>query len=113
MDSPRLKKICKGFPLSPHVLALTPQPSTLLSWADDVEEFINKLGLAEKGTERRCWVLGYSLGSPFAVACAYKLADYLHGVLLAGSISPHDTPHAMEGMRSTVITKRETEKYFY
>jgi len=66
-----------------------------------VEEFINKLGLAEKGTDRRCWVLGYSLGSPFAAACAYKLADYLHGVLLAGSISPHDTPHAMEGENET------------
>ena len=76
-----------------------------------MEEFINKLGLAEKGTERRCWVLGYSLGSPFAVACAYKLGDYLHGVLLAGSISPHDTPHAMEGMRKYSVNAN-SQKYF-
>lgn len=57
-----------------------------LSWADIVDEAADLLGLD------RFSVLGASGGSPFALACAYSLADRIDRVGIVAGIAPPETP---------------------
>jgi pimeloyl-ACP methyl ester carboxylesterase len=62
-------------------------------WADDVGELADALGLD------RFAVLGWSQGGAYALACAYKLAERVTRVLVAGSVAPLDRAPAPRAWR--------------
>jgi pimeloyl-ACP methyl ester carboxylesterase len=57
-----------------------------LPWASIVDEAADRLGLD------RFAVLGASGGSPFALACAYSLADRVNRVGIVAGVAPPETP---------------------
>lgn len=59
---------------------------TILSWADDVAQLADALG------HEHFSVLGVSCGGPYALACAYRLAERLDYVGLVAGIGPMDVP---------------------
>jgi len=67
---------------------------SMLQWADDMEYFINQLGL------ERFAIIGFSGGGPYAMACALKMADHITRLGLASSIAPFDNPYGAEGMNA-------------
>lgn len=70
-----------------------PQPGRrMLDWPDDVAALTDALGIA------RFTIIGFSAGSPYALACAYKLPDRVTKVALAGALAPLDFPGVMAGM---------------
>eukprot|EP01112_Ceratiomyxa_fruticulosa_P024265 TRINITY_DN979_c0_g2_i7.p1 TRINITY_DN979_c0_g2~~TRINITY_DN979_c0_g2_i7.p1 ORF type:complete len:356 (-),score=78.64 TRINITY_DN979_c0_g2_i7:114-1181(-) len=78
-----------------------PKPNrTILDWADDVLEFVDGLSIQHFG------VIGYSSGSPYAYAVAYKLGGLtdekgklrLRGVSVVSSLAPPNTPNVTVGM---------------
>ena len=63
----------------PGIGGSTPKPGrTLLEWADDVEEFAERLGLAKFS------VMGYSMGTPSALACLHRFPHRIDGVSKIG-----------------------------
>lgn len=62
---------------------------TIGNWAADVTELTDQLGL------QRFAVVGVSGGGPYALACAVRIPERLHGVALVGALGP------LAGMRST------------
>ena len=70
-----------------------PQPNrTILCFADDVDILTNSLGV------KRFSIIGFSAGSPYPLACAYKFPDKVTKIALAGSLAPITEPGVMEGM---------------
>jgi pimeloyl-ACP methyl ester carboxylesterase len=65
---------------------------SLASWADDVAELANALGLARFG------LLAQSGGGPFALATAWALPNRVERVALLSSAGSFDIPGAMDGM---------------
>ena len=65
---------------------------SLASWAGDVAELMNGLGLA------RFRVLAVSGGGPYALALAWALPDRVDRVALLSSPGSFDIPGAMDGM---------------
>lgn len=57
-----------------------------LPWTHLVDEATDRLGL------NRFAILGASGGSPFALACAYTLADRIDNVGIVAGVAPPDTP---------------------
>jgi pimeloyl-ACP methyl ester carboxylesterase len=55
---------------------------TLLDWADDVSQFLEILNLGKVS------ILGWSLGGPYVLVCANKLADRLSLVGTSGGMAP-------------------------
>lgn len=55
---------------------------TLLDWADDVSQLIEIMNLEKVS------ILGWSLGGPYALACAFKLTDRLTSVGTSGGMAP-------------------------
>jgi pimeloyl-ACP methyl ester carboxylesterase len=71
----------------PGVGASDPLPGrTILDWPDDVAALADLLGI---GTFS---VMGWSMGTPYAAACAYRLADRVHRVALVAGCPPLDDP---------------------
>ena len=68
----------------------------LLHWADDVDQLADHLDL------NRFSVLGYSMGGPHAVACAYAIPDRLLHVGVVSGVAPLDRPGAMEAVHPWV-----------
>ncbi|HLJ66933.1 MAG TPA: alpha/beta hydrolase [Chloroflexota bacterium] len=64
----------------------------LVDWPDDVTQLAAALGID------RFAVLGYSLGGPFALACAWALRDRLLAVGVVSGVAPFDRPDALEAM---------------
>ncbi len=58
------------------------QSHSFLSWADDVAAFTAALGIA------RFSIIGFSAGTPYALACAFKFPDRVKQVVLVGAIVP-------------------------
>ncbi len=58
---------------------------SLLAWADDVEEFLDALNLAEIP------VFGWSLGSAYVFPCLYKIPHRFSRVATIGSCAPFDS----------------------
>ncbi len=54
----------------------------LLDWPDDVQNFADKNGIDQFG------VMGISGGAPYALACAYKLADRLNHITVISGLAP-------------------------
>lgn len=61
---------------------------SFLSWADDVAAFTVALGIA------RFSIIGFSAGTPHALACAFKFPDRVKQLALIGALAPGVT----EGM---------------
>lgn len=61
-----------------------------LRWAEILEEAADRLGLD------RFSVLGASGGSPFALACAFSLADRVDRVGIVAGVAPPETPGMSE-----------------
>ena len=59
---------------------------TLLSFADDVAVLVDILGLEKFA------LIGFSMGSIYALACAYQLEHRISGLALAGALAPLDAP---------------------
>ncbi len=70
-----------------------PKPGrTFLDWPDDVAELANHLGLDSFA------VSGASGGGPYALACAFSLANRVTRALLFASLAPTDFKGATRGM---------------
>lgn len=75
----------------------SPQPGrSMLDWASDIAALTNALGIA------RFAIIGFSMGSAYALACAYELSERVMKVALAGALAPLDAPGVMEGMSPMV-----------
>jgi pimeloyl-ACP methyl ester carboxylesterase len=70
-----------------------PQPARkLLDWPDDISQ------LADHSQIGSFYVLGWSAGGPYALACAYKLRKrVLAGAIVSGMAPPH-RPNPYEGL---------------
>jgi pimeloyl-ACP methyl ester carboxylesterase len=74
-----------------------PQPGrSMLDWPDDIAALTDALGL------QRFALIGFSGGSPYALACAYKLSGQVTKIALAGAFAPLNLPGVMEGMSPVV-----------
>lgn len=69
---------------------------TMLNWADDISALADALGL------QRFSIIGFSGGSPYALACAFKLPDRVTKIALAGALAPLDASGVIEGMSPAV-----------
>jgi pimeloyl-ACP methyl ester carboxylesterase len=68
---------------------------TVVDWPDDVVEFADALHLD------RFAVTGYSGGSPYVAACAWKIPRRLLGAGIISGVSPLDASGAFDGMNKT------------
>lgn len=76
-----------GYPLS------TPKPrASLLDYPDDIIELADWLSI------ERFTVMGVSGGAPYALACAYKLANRLTAVGVVSGIGPLTAPNSTRNM---------------
>lgn len=74
-----------------------PQPGrSMLDWADDVAVLADALGMA------RFAIIGFSMGSVYALACAHRLSERVTKIALAGALAPLDAPGVTEGMSPMV-----------
>ena len=61
-----------------------PKPErTFIDWPQDVSALMQTLGM------EKFRVLGYSMGAPYALACAHAMPDRVTGVVLAGGLAPN------------------------
>ncbi len=65
---------------------------TIISWAADVEEFVNALQI------ERFSVIGHSGGAPYVAACAYKIPDRLIGAAIISGMAPLERPESRRNM---------------
>ena len=63
----------------------------LLDWPDDV------LQLADHLRIDKFYVLGWSAGGPYALACAYKLKERVLAGAIVSGFAPPDRPDSVEG----------------
>ena len=61
---------------------------TILSWAADVEDFADSLGI------NKFSIVGHSGGAPFVAACAYRLPHRLNGAAIVSGMAPFEIPEA-------------------
>ncbi|MBI5626845.1 MAG: alpha/beta hydrolase [Nitrosomonadales bacterium] len=74
-----------------------PQPGrTMLDWPDDIAALADALAL------QRYAIIGFSGGSPYALACAKKLPGRVTKIALVGAFAPPGAPGVMEGMSPAV-----------
>lgn len=69
---------------------------TMLDWADDVAALVDALGID------RFALIGFSMGTPYALACASKLPHRTRKIALAGALAPLDTPGVAKDMPPAV-----------
>jgi len=65
---------------------------SLLDWAIDIEALTDAMGLARFG------IIGFSGGTPYALACAFRLPERVTKVALAGALAPLDVPDVTKDM---------------
>jgi len=65
---------------------------TILSWANDVEAFVDYLGI------KKFSIIGHSGGAPFVAACAYKIPNRLNGVAIVAGMGPFEIPEATSSL---------------
>jgi len=71
----------------------SPQPGRrLLDWPDDVGQLADHLGV------ERFYVLGWSAGGPYALACAYMLPHRVLAGALVSGVAPPERPNPYKGM---------------
>lgn len=69
---------------------------TLLDWPKDIAVLTDALGL------ERFVIIGFSMGSPYALACAYRLPARVTKIALVGALAPLSVPGVTEGMSPAV-----------
>lgn len=69
---------------------------SLPDWPNDIAALADALYL------QRFAIIGFSMGTPYALACAYRLPERVTKMALAGAFAPLDAPGVTEGMSSTV-----------
>jgi pimeloyl-ACP methyl ester carboxylesterase len=69
---------------------------TLLDWADDIAVLADTLGIGQFA------LIGFSMGTIYALACAYKLPQRINKVSLAGAFAPLDVPGITNGMSPAI-----------
>lgn len=65
---------------------------TLLSWADDIR------ALAEHLMIHKFSIIAHSGGAPFALACAYKIPEYIENIALVSAMPPTTMPEVKAAM---------------
>lgn len=74
-----------------------PQPGrSILDWPNDIEALTDAIDVDQFA------LIGFSMGSPYALACAYMFPHRLTKVALVGALAPPDVPGVMEGMSPMV-----------
>jgi len=74
-----------------------PQPGrSMLDWPGDVAVLTDTLGVTQFS------IIGFSMGSVYALACAHSLPSRVTKVALAGALAPLDAPGITEGLSSMV-----------
>lgn len=69
---------------------------TILSWPKDIQELATELNIEKFA------VLGFSLGAPYALACAYSLPNNkLINTAIASGIGIYNSPKSTQGMHLT------------
>jgi pimeloyl-ACP methyl ester carboxylesterase len=68
---------------------------SLLDWANDACELLAKLEID------RCKVIGFSMGSMFAFACAYALPQHIERVAIVGTAAPMEVEGVLDGLSTT------------
>lgn len=63
----------------------------LLDWPDDVLQLADHLGIDT------FYVLGWSAGGPYALACAYKFKEHVLAGAIVSGFAPPDRPNPVEG----------------
>lgn len=77
--------------------ASSPNPqSSLASFADDVIELCDQLGVAQFS------ILGFSGGTPYSLACAARHPARVHKVALVGTLAPLSAPGISESLSEMV-----------
>jgi pimeloyl-ACP methyl ester carboxylesterase len=66
---------------------------SLLDWPEDISQLADELGFLDFG------IIAESAGGPFALACAYRLADRLTGVVISSGAGLMDRPGARRGIK--------------
>lgn len=69
---------------------------TMLDWPNDIAVLTDELGL------QRFAIIGFSGGSPYALACAYKLPNRVTKIALSGAFAPQSALGVIEGMSPAV-----------
>jgi pimeloyl-ACP methyl ester carboxylesterase len=69
---------------------------TLLDWPDDIAALTDKLDIDKFA------LIGFSGGTPYALACAFKLSQRVNKVALAGAFAPLDQPGVTNGMSPAI-----------
>jgi pimeloyl-ACP methyl ester carboxylesterase len=70
-----------------------PQPDRkLLDWPDDISQLADHLDIA------RFYVMGWSAGGPYALACASKLPERVLAGAIVSGLAPPDRPNPYEGL---------------
>jgi pimeloyl-ACP methyl ester carboxylesterase len=69
---------------------------TLLDFADDVAELVDALGIQQFA------LIGFSAGSPYALACACKLGHRISKIALPGPFAPLDAPGVVKDLSPTL-----------
>jgi pimeloyl-ACP methyl ester carboxylesterase len=62
----------------------------LLDWPDDVRQLADRLRIG------KFRIIGWSAGSPYALACGYRLADRITRIDLVGAVVPESYPDGRE-----------------
>ena len=76
----------------PGIGSSSPQAyDSIVDWADDVEQCVDQLGIDRFG------IVGLSGGGPYALACAFRMADRTVAVAVIGGVAPTRGEDAPEG----------------
>ena len=74
-----------------------PQPGrTMLDWPEDVAVLMGALGIAQFA------IIGFSGGSPYSIACAYRLPERVTKIALISTLAPLDVPGVTKGISPAV-----------
>lgn len=68
------------------------QQHTLLSWANDIVELADNLGI------KKFSIVAHSGGAPFALACGYALPEHVSHIALVSGMPPVTIPEAIKDM---------------
>lgn len=68
---------------------------SLLDWASDARELMAKLEI------QNCKLIGFSMGSMFAFACAHALPEQIERVAIIGAAAPMEVEGVLEGLSTT------------
>lgn len=68
---------------------------SLLDWVSDARELLTALAID------RCKVIGFSMGSMYAFACAYVLQERVEQLAIIGAAAPLEVDGVLEGLSTT------------